>query len=301
MNTYIIGILAAFAEPVLHAWANILDNYFSNKLFRRLTPLIFFSAVVGVIIMPIIWFLSPPSLVSFWLGFVLFLISLIEVLYLYPYYWALRHTDTSVVASLFCLGKVFIPIFAFFLVGERLTAVQYGGFFILVAASILMTLDFRKMRLNKAFTLMLVVSFVLSLQSVLLKYVYEQGVGYGSSIVWMTLFQFLIAGVLMLSPKNLADVKESGQKLKSAGLLLVGAELLSWGGTLGSSYAIYLIPTSIAKGIASTQAIFVLIYALLFAKIWPSVFKEYLGGKDVAKKSLLFAFIIIGILCITGI
>ncbi len=139
--------------------------------------------------LPVIWFLDAPSFVSLKLGLLLFVISVIEVLYLYPYSWSLRHTDTSVVASLFSLGKIFVPVFAFILVNERLTALQYSGFFILVIANILITFDFRKMRLNKAFALMFMVSFVLSIQAVLLKYTYEQGVGWGSSIFWMTLFR----------------------------------------------------------------------------------------------------------------
>lgn len=174
MSVYLLGILSAFSEPILHAWSNILDNYFANKIFRRLAPLIFLSSMVGVCMLPLVWFLDAPSLVSFKLGSILFVISVIEVLYLYPYYWSLRHADTSIVASLFSLGKIFVPVLAFFLVDERLTALQYSGFFILVIANILITFDFQKMRLNKAFALMFMVSFILSLQAVLLKYTYEQ-------------------------------------------------------------------------------------------------------------------------------
>jgi drug/metabolite transporter (DMT)-like permease len=213
----------------------------------------------------------------------------------------MRHADTSVVASLFSLGKIFVPLFAFFFVGERLPGLQYLGFLILTVTSILITLDFKKMRLNRAFMLMLVVSTILSLQSVLLKYVYDQGVGYGTSIVWMALFQFFISGVLMISPQNWTEIRGSVDRLKSVFTFVIGMELLSWAGTLGSYYALYLIPVSIAKGIASTQPIFVLVYALLFAKLWPNVFKEYLGRKDVIKKVILFIVMILGIMLVTGV
>lgn len=294
-----IGILSAFAEPVLHAWANILDNYFSNKLFERLVPLVFLSTLAGVLFLPVIFFLDPPSFVSLKSGAFLFVISIIEILYLYPYYWSLRHADTSIVAPLFSLGKIFVPLFAFLFIGERLNGLQYVGFFILTLSSVVLVFDVQKMRLNKAFILMLFVSVILAIQSILLKYVYMQGVGWGSSVLWMTLFQLLIAGLCMLSPKNLAGIKSSMRTVMPVAFLFIFMELLSWGGTLGSSYAIYTIPVSVGKGISSTQPIFVLIYALIFSKFRPHLFREYLGKGGVIKKAVLFILTIFGVVLIT--
>jgi drug/metabolite transporter (DMT)-like permease len=301
MNEYLTGILAAFFDPILHAWANVLDSYFSNKLFERLTPLIFFSTIIELCVLPIIWIISPPSFISLNVAAIIFAISLIEVLYLYPYYWSLRHTDTSVVASLFSLGRIFVPLFAFFVVGERLSGWQYLGFFILIAASVLLALDIRKMKLNRAFFLMFTVSAVLAIQSVLLKYVYDQGIGWGTSIIWMTIFQFVIAAGYMLVPRNFAEMKSAVPKIKSNFGLFVGMELLSWGGNLGGYYALYLIPVSIVNGIFSIQPVFVLLYAVIFAKLWPNIFKEYLGKEDIVKKVVLFALTIVGIILIANV
>lgn len=82
-------------------------------------------------------------------------------------------------------------------------------------------------------------------------------------------------------------------------LLFIFMELLSWGGTLGSSYAIYAIPVSVGKGISSTQPIFVLIYALIFSKFRPHLFREYLGKEGVIKKAVLFILTIFGVVLIT--
>ena len=64
MPSYLIGILAAFVEPAAHGWANILDRYFSGEVFHRRVVLITMSAVVGVCLLPLIWFFSPPTLIS---------------------------------------------------------------------------------------------------------------------------------------------------------------------------------------------------------------------------------------------
>lgn len=187
---------------------------------------------------------------------------------------------------------------AFLFVGEVLTLTQYAGFFVLTISSLFLTLDIRKMRFNKAFLLMFVVSFVLALQSVLLKYLYEQGVGWGSSVIWTSLFQFAIATTLMFYPANMADLKISLRRIGSFGPLFFLSFILGYAGNLGSSFALYLIPVSIAKAIASTQPIFVLGYALLFAPSRPHLFQEYLGKDGLLKKGTLFVLVVIGTILI---
>lgn len=299
MSTYIIGILAAFTSPILHAWANILDNHLSNKLFAKIEPLIFFSSIIGMCILPIIIFISPPHFISIKFAGIIFIVSLIEVVYLFPYYYALRHADTSIVASLFSLGKLFVPILAYLFISEKLSLHQYIGFFILTLSGIILSIDFKKMALNKAFVLMSVVSIILAVQSILLKYVYEAGMGYGTSIFWMTLFQFFIAFCLIIKPGNFRELLKSKNQIRSAGKLLLLMEVLSYVGSLGSYYALFLIPVTIAKGIGSTQPLFVLIYALIFSKFYPNFFREYLGKDGVLKKVTLFVLTIVGMLLIS--
>jgi drug/metabolite transporter (DMT)-like permease len=298
MPSYFFGIIAAFSEPVLHAYANILDNYLADKLFARLAPLVFFGTIFELLTVPVIWYLDPPSATPVVLLGILFVVSIIEVSYLFPYYWSLRRADTSVVASLFSLGKIFIPLLAFYFVGERLTLPQYAGFLILILSSVLLTLDFRKMRLNVVFFIMLGTSLALSLQAILLKYVYEQGMGWGTSVIWTCSFQFFMGLALMVWPANRAELRSSISRAKQVGLVVFGMEAFSVGGSLGSMLALYFIPISIAKAIAATQPIFVLVYALLFSKKYPHLFREYIGRDGVAKKSLLFVCIIAGTLLI---
>jgi drug/metabolite transporter (DMT)-like permease len=301
MTTYLIGILSAFANPVTHAASNILDSYLANRLVRRLTPLIFAGAALQVLLLPAVWFLDPPHFLPTYLLGTLLAVSIIDTVYLYPYYWSLRHADTSLVASLFSLGKIFVPILAFFLLSEKLSTLQYAGFVVLILSSMLLTFDVQRMRFNKAFWLMLFVSIMLSFQSIALKYAYDQGVSWGSSIVWMTLFQFLIPGVFMLYPKNLLALREALSNYRTTGLPFIGMVLLDWGGTLGRTFSLTIIPVTVAKGIGSTQPLFALTYALLFSRKYPHFFREYIGKDGLRKKGALFVFIIVGtVLTIVG-
>ena len=104
---------------------------------------------------------------------------------------------------------------------------------------------------------------------------------------------------MLIGKKNLLEIKNSIYKIRSFLPLLILMEIFSWVGTLGSSYSIYLIPVSVGKGISSTQPIFVLIFALLFSKLRPKFFNEYLGKDGVIKKVILFTLTIFGVLLIT--
>ncbi len=285
----------AFIGPMLHAWSNIIDNHFSNKIFKRLEPVIFFSQVVGLCILPIIILIDPPHFISIRAAGIILIIALIEVFYLFPYYYSLRHTDTSVVASLFSLGKLFIPLSAFLFINEKLSVNQYLGFFVLTLSSVILSVDFKKRKLNRAFILMFIVSILLSVESVLLKYLYQTGMGWGSSIFWLATFQFLISACFFLNKKNINELPSALKNIKSVCRLFLLTEILSWVGVLTANYALYLIPVSVAKGISSTQPVFVLIYALLFAGFAPNMFKEYLGKDGILKKVILFILTIIGV------
>jgi drug/metabolite transporter (DMT)-like permease len=298
MPPYLTGILSAFGEPVFHAWGNTLDNYFSNKVFTRLTALIFISHVTELLFLPIVFLLDPPHALPVSLIPVILVIALIGILYQYPYYWSLRRADTSVVNALFALGEITVPILAFFLVGERIAPIQYAGFFIVIISSVLLTLDFRKLRFNAAFFLMLLVSVLLALQTVLFKYLYEHGTSWGTAMTWTTGVEFLFACIATALPRNARYLSDSVRKVRAYGGLFLLSQFLAWAGEAAGAYAVFLLPATVVVGITDTQPLFVLIYALLFAKIKPELFKEELDLREVSKKALLFFSIIIGVVLI---
>lgn len=301
MNPYITGILLAFVSPILHGWANIIDSDFSNKIFKRLACVIFFSELVGLVFLPIVIIISPPTFVhSITIFAILLACALIEVFYLFPYYWAFRDADTSIVTSLFSLDKLFVPILAYFMVGERLSTLQYLGLAIIVIASISLNLDFKKHKINHAFYLMLGVAIMLAIESVLFKYIFEHGVSWGTAFVWVSGLQFAVAFILLLFPKNRADFKEARRKMNQIGYLFFLEELLSWGGEAASTAAISLIPVSVEQGISASQPVFVLVYALIFARKFPKFFKEFTDKHALIEKSVFFVLIILGTLLVIG-
>lgn len=301
MPPYLAGIFTAFSEPVLHAWANVVDNYFSNAVFSRLSTLLFFGTVLNLVFLPFVAVVSPPQTLPYGLLAVVFVISLINIGYQFPYYWALRHADTSVVSSLFFLGFVFVPVLAFFVVGERLAVSQYAGFALIVIAAMSLTLDLKQFRLNRAFFLMLGVSLALAVQAVLYKFVFEAGASWGSVVTALAVFDIFISGAIMLSVNSLQQVRDDFARIKKHLKLFFLQQFLEWGGTAGGSFAVSVLPATVARGIVTTQPFFVLLYALIFGRAFPHMFKELVDRGAVVKKTLLFVLILLGtILVVAG-
>ena len=293
------GILIAFISPALHSWSNILDGYFSNKIFDRISHLIFFTELTNLLFIPIVFFLDKPQNISLNMFCVILLISIIEIFYQYPYYKSLREVDTSIVSSLFSLGKIFIPLFAFIFVGERLNNLQYVGFFIIIISSVFLTLDFKKFVLSKSFFLMFFVSIALSLQGVLYKYLFEYHVSWGSAVIWASLVQFMLSLFVVILPTNYKTLKKSTEKLKDNIKLFFIAQSLSYFGNIIGEYAVFLIPISLERGITSTQPIFTLLFAVIFLKKAPGLFNESIDFYSLCKKIVIFSLVIVGIVLIT--
>ena len=130
MNLF--GILVAFIGPMMWAVSNIFDSYVLGSVFKRVPTTIFYmnlTNILGILCLPLFGQIhSLPLEAWLFVG----LLSIIQIGYQFPYFAALNKLDTSVVAALFQMEKVFVPLWAFLIVGETLHPIQYIGFGIII-------------------------------------------------------------------------------------------------------------------------------------------------------------------------
>jgi uncharacterized membrane protein len=151
---------------VVMSLSNILDSFLSNNRFKSGLSLALFSAVMNIMFVPIVMWIDPPGIPALSLIPIFIIASLLDVLFLIPYYQAMQEEDASVVAALFSLTRVFTPIFAYLLLNERLTLTHYVGFGLITLGGMALSSDsLRKFKLNRAFWLMLASSAMISLDS----------------------------------------------------------------------------------------------------------------------------------------
>ena len=287
-------VLIAFLTPILHALSCIVDAHFSNNIFKKVPSLVFYATISNIIIIPFLFLFGTPIIPPLEILAILFIISLIEVCYQIPYYHALRNIDTSIVVALFSLGKITIPVLAYFIVNEKLTLIQYCGFGIILLSTFLLNFDIKKLKINIAFFLMLVVSVLLSLSSVLSKYSL-QSVDFVTVLFWGSIFATSISLSLLLLPQYRTDIISTFPKYKKRIKLFLSNEILNQGGTLALTIALAYLPVLVVESIESSQSIFTLLLGFVLYKIFGNRFKENLTRQEVIKKLISFTTIIIGI------
>lgn len=287
-------VFIAFLSPAVHALSCIVDAHLSNNVFEKIPSLVFYATISNILIIPFLFLFGTPVLPPLKVLTVLFVIACIEVFYQIPYYLALRNIDTSIVVALFSLGKIAVPVLAYFIVDEKLSFWQYAGFALIVSSGFFLNFDLKKCKLNSAFFLMLIVSVLLSLSTVLSKYSL-QNIDFVTVLFWVSLFATIISLLFLLFPQSRADIVSCFPAYKKKIKLFLFNELLNQGGTFFETVALAHLPVLMIKSINASQSIFTLMSGFLLYKLFGDQFKENLDTREMIKKLISFTVIIVGI------
>ncbi|MFA6042284.1 MAG: EamA family transporter [Patescibacteria group bacterium] len=287
----------ALVPTLSDALANILDGRLSNGYFRKPFVQLFYAEVVGIIFLPLLFLYRLPQSIDLPTAAWFFCITLLDILCLLFYLRALQHTDTSIVASLFSIGKIFVPILAFFFIGERLSPFQYLAFIIIITCASLLTTNHAggKFVVNRALFLMIVSSLAHSVSAIIYKHVLEH-LDWVTALTYFMLFSFGI--MMILGALQWRAVREHWQSFLGTRKIFFANSALAFGSGIGSVLAYSLAPVTLVKAVFSIQPIFVLGYTLLLRKRFPGAFREQFDRKNITKKLLLFAVIMLMLILI---
>lgn len=289
------AVLIAFVCPMFHAISNIIDAHLSNKVFNRLQTLIFYNSLTSFFATFMVLVFGMPQWVGWAMLPLLAVIGMIEVFYQIPYYAALRRSDTSVVTAWFSLGYVLVPVLAYFMVGEKLHFIQYLGFGLLIFSSIALNIDNpRKIRLNKAFFLMLFSSSLLAVEAVLYKYVLQE-IDWISAVFYTAIFSTMTSFLFLFGRQSRLDIILSFAQYKSQFKLFGFNEIISQVGNISQIFAFSIMPVVVVESICSSQPLFVLGLGIIFYLLFGDKFRENISAKHILRKGFFFILIIIGV------
>ncbi len=292
----------AFLAPAFYGIANVFDNLLTNKHFKNPAVLVFYTSLFNIIFIPLLFFfyeLSWPSMATWPIFAVL---GFVNVAYLWPYYKGLQSDDTSTAVSFFSLGRIFIPFWAFFIVGETLSFGEYTGVLLIIISSILLSMQgsLKDIKLSKALFYILFAAFIISFEGVLLKLLFNQGVSAGNAIAWEMIISFVFAMLLIFHKDSWVDIKSSFPLFKKKLPVFFVEEGVTFVAFSAGAIALTMAPVSLVKSITIFSPFFVLLYAKLFGKKFPELFNEQKGVGITLKKVLLFTVMTIGVLLVTN-
>lgn len=280
-----------------YALSAIIYGYLCNNQFKNPITLTFYTSIINFVFLPLILFWGLPTFPPLDVIPAYLALGLISLLVQIPAYRAFKENDTSVVNCLWTLGKVILPFAAFLFLGEKLSYLQYLGFFLIVFSNIFLNLDCsRKSKLNLAFFLMLGCSLLNTTSSIIEKYILKEDTNWINLIVYVNIFSTIMTSFLLLNNKWRADIKQSAQMFIVCWRHFIGAEILSFIGHCCGIYALSKLPLVVKSALSSTESAFILVLSIFMIKVLKFDLKEKTSRKDIVKKVICFSLVILGII-----
>ena len=295
-------LLFAFSGPIFWALSTHIDKYLVDRYFKNsdTAVLMVFTSLIGLMMLPFIWFFQPQTLALPWVDMLVMIVS--GILYMGAmlfYLRAIQSEEASVVAPLFQASTVFTFILAYMLLGEILSWINASGVVLIVCGALLLSFDpsFRVRRFKtRLILLMLACTFVLALSSVLFKYfaIREE---FWNTTFWVYVGEALFGIGILLIPRYRAQFT-SLLKSNTAALLAVNGanELINLGGGLAVRFASLLAPVVLISAISSTTTLFVFGFGILLTFLFPRFAREDLSRANLVHKGIAALVVAVGVI-----
>jgi drug/metabolite transporter (DMT)-like permease len=295
MSWFYLALLA----PFLYAIVNLLDDNLLSFVYKSPYLACVSAGFFGSLPLFSRFFIHAHFL-SLNLAILALGAGFLTLAYYFFYFRGLESDTPSVVIALFSLAPVTIPIFAHFIVNERLSALELTGFLIVLLASLgLAVTDLKNLKFSRALIPVAIAVVFMDAISIMTKYVYQRTDFYSAYLYFSAgmglgaLFFLIIK--FKENKKGLLVIKKQIKKLLP---IFIVAELVGLSAELTLNLAISKGSVSLVKVIEGIQPIFVLLIALILYPLSPKFFREAEQGKPI-RKFILFFVIVVGLGVIT--
>ena len=293
----LLAIFMAFLSPVVFAVSTVADSHLTNKVFRMNTTLLFYGTITGMLLIPILFLFGTPKLPPPRALPLLTYVGFVEIAYLVPYYMSLRRLDTSVITALFTLTQVMLPVLAYFVVGEKLSPLQYFGFFLIIFTSAALSLGRRrgKLKINSAFWLMIIASALTCVSAVCQKSILGD-LDWVSMVFWTGVISGASVTPLLFYKKTRRDIAASWTTFRRKFAVIILTNCFTFAGVMTEVFAISELPVTMDKAIHASQPFFGLLFGVILARVYGRDFGEDDGPRAILRKMIGFTIIFAGIM-----
>lgn len=292
-------ILIAFFAPAFGATACIIESRLSNCTFKRQTTMIFYISLMNCVFLPLILLFGMPS-VPTWQSMLCYMgLALIDVLYLYPFYTALKVIDSSIVAALFSLGQITIPLMSFLFLGEVLTLTQYIGFLVIIMSSVALSIKGTKIpKLSRAFYYMVFASLLRAVYAILEKYVLMGDGNWVNMVIYPNLISGLIPFLFFFHRKWRKDIVKNFPPYLDKFKIFAVNEFICFLEVVAQVYGMSGLSPVVSSSIGATEPIFLLGFCYFMLKKYNIPLNEKISTQVLMKKLFCFVLIILGVILV---
>jgi drug/metabolite transporter (DMT)-like permease len=298
-------LVFAFSGPILWAASTHMDKYLVERYFKDsdVAVLLIFTALIGLITLPFIWFLEPRvASLSFDNAALMGLSGVLIMGAMLFYLRALQSEEASVVAPFFQAAPLFGFVLGYVVLGETLSPTQMAGGALVVGGTALVSLrsDPRQTSFNwRLAALMLACALAIAVSSLIFK-IFALREEFWPTTFWMFAGEALFGAALLAVPSYRRQFIDL-MRLNPGAVLSINAanELINLGGGLGNRYALVLAPLSLVQAIGSTTTLFVFAFGVVLSIFWPALGRENLSRRELLHKGAAAVLVAAGAVLVT--
>ncbi|MDD5039924.1 MAG: DMT family transporter [Patescibacteria group bacterium] len=294
-----LGLFFSLAAGFIWSVGNAIDKVVVTKIIRNPFVLVYFyiivSFVLGVGAYPFVPHTVSGADMPYFVG-----MSVLYILGVILYFWALQKDEPSRVIPLYALVVLFLSIFSAVFLGEVFRFSVYFGIGCLILGTVALTSRGSLLSVfrSRALGIMIVSTISFSGAYVLMKhlldsysawqvYAYERlFVGLIGLIGLPFAFRTIIQGIRGVPKKRLLLVSFFSEFLGECGALLFIIASSVW--------YVTLVETAV-----NVQFIFIFLWGIVITKTWPHLYSEEIGRGVVLRKAAAICLILGGIYCIS--
>ena len=292
-------VLIAFLAPAFGATACIIESRLSNCTFKRQTTMIFYISMMNCVFLPLVLLFGMPSIPTWHAMLCYIVLALIDVLYLYPFYTALKVIDSSIVAALFSLGQITIPLMSFLFLGEVLSLTQYIGFMVIIMASVALSVKGTRIpKLSRAFYYMVLASLLRAVYAIVEKYVLIEDVNWVNMVVYPNLISGLMPFVFLFRQKWRRDIIKNFPPYLDKFKIFAINEFVCFLEVVAQVYGMSGLSPVVSSSIGATEPIFLLGFCYYMLKYYNIPLNEKISTQVLMKKLFCFVLIILGVVLV---
>jgi drug/metabolite transporter (DMT)-like permease len=259
----------------------------------------FYVGVFGIFVVlfiPFVKFDLPDNAGLTWI----ILDAVVRILGMYAMYSALEKFDVSkVVATIGATQPIFIFGLTWVFLGHQIMpAIDIIAFIILLAGSVIISID-KNLKVTRDYLLVTLFSSVMfSLDYVFAKLVFSTQ-PFFQGIIWIGIFIFLFVLIFLLTKKSRKQIFAKEMVFnKKTEFSFILAQVSGGTANFLQSFAIFLAPAVFLPTINSLrgiQYVFLFVITLFISYFYPKILREEFSRKIIFKKIISIMFIAVGL------
>lgn len=294
-------LLVAFFSPVFGALATTIESRLSNNIFKHQTTMIFYISLMSWVFLPLCLIFGAPTIPSQTAMFCYLGLALIDIIYLYPFYTAMKVIDNSIVAALFSLGQITIPIMSFLFLDEILSLEQYIGFTIIIMSSVALSIKGTRIpKLSKAFYYMVFASLLRAGYIVLEKYALIEDENWINMVIYPSILSGIIPFSFLFVKKWRKDIIKNFPPYYNKFKIFAVNEFICYLELVTEIYGISGLSPVVSSAIGAMLPMFMLGFCYIGLKKFNIPLNEKITRQQLIKKIFCFVLILLGVVLVVN-